>query len=54
MLINHTTGEIAYHSIVLKEKGGIKFKQYPLKNKEGEVEFIPPSYWEEFKQRIKP
>ena len=48
MLINHTTGEIAYHSLILKENGGIKFKQYPLKNNKGDIEFISP---EELKLR---
>jgi len=49
MLINYTTGEIAYHSIILKKNGGIKFIQYPLKNKKGKVKFIPPKNWNKLK-----
>lgn len=47
MLINHTTGEIAYHSLVLKKEGGLKIKQYPLKNKRGKVESISPKQLKE-------
>ena len=44
MLINKTTGEIAYHSIILKEGGGWYVEQKELKNtKEGdEIEYIEP------------
>ena len=40
MLINHTTGEITYHSLILKESGGFEFKQKSLKNKKGKVEIV--------------
>ena len=42
MLINHTTGEIAYHFLIIKPEGGFEFHQNPLKNKKGKVEFISP------------
>jgi hypothetical protein len=42
MLINKTTGEIAYHSLILKRNGLVKFKQYGLKNKKGDIKFIEP------------
>ena len=45
MLINYKTGEIAYHSLILKKDGGIKFKQYPLRSEEGKVKFITPKNW---------
>ena len=42
MIINHTTGEIAYHCLILTETVNIEIKQYELENKEGELEFIQP------------
>ena len=42
MLINRTTGEIAYHSILLKEEGGYYIKQEELKNNKGDIEYIEP------------
>jgi len=42
MLINHTTGEIAYHAILLKEDGSTEVKQYELKNNKGNIEHIEP------------
>ena len=49
MLINHTTGEIAYHFLRMKcnENGdylGLEFVQYPLKNPEGDIEMIYPKF----------
>lgn len=46
MLINHTTGEIAYHSIILKDNGGFYVKQYKLKNNKGNIEYISPKIYE--------
>jgi hypothetical protein len=40
MLVNKTTGEIAYHSIRFKEDGTKEFIQYPLKNNKGEIKFV--------------
>ena len=50
MLINKTTGEIAFHSIILKENGGFYVEQRELKNtKQGdEIEYIEPKYIEQF------
>jgi hypothetical protein len=42
MLINQTTGEIAYHCFLLQEDGAIKFKQSNLKNNQGNIKYIPP------------
>lgn len=40
MLINETTGEIAYHVFLLKKEGGLEFKQYDLKNNVGKIKLI--------------
>lgn len=47
MLINRTTGEIAYHSILFKKTGGVYVKQYPLKKrrKSDKIEYIKPKLY---------
>ena len=32
MKINYKTGEIAYHSLILKPEGGFKYVQYPFRD----------------------
>lgn len=50
MLINHTTGEIAFHvlQMTFDDEGnylGLKEMQYELKNPIGNVEYIPPKLY---------
>lgn len=41
MLINETTGEIAYHCLELQtDRSPSKFVQRPLKNNKGKIKFI--------------
>lgn len=42
MLINKTTGEIAFHALVWDENRNLRMEQYPLKkiNEGDDIEFI--------------
>ncbi len=42
MLVNTTTGEIAYHSMLLKPEGGIEVIQHELKDTDGDILYIEP------------
>ena len=44
MIINESTGEIAYHCLILKKEGGLEFHQNKLKhkNKKDKITFLSP------------
>jgi len=52
MIINETTGEIAYHCIIINKNGDTKIEQKPLKNDKGKIKIVVPDKLKRFNWRF--